>query len=114
MITIERTADLDRMTPVEMLSGVAFADESGGHKFIVTGMRNGQPEAFTGTVSGQVVSPGGETVAITSAGIEDGKAWAVLPAACYDGKGYFNVVIGISSGGGYTVIYACTGYMTEV
>lgn len=114
MITIERTASLDRMCAVETLSGVAFADEAGGHKFVITGMRNGEPVAFTGTVSGQVVSPSGQKIAITSTGIEDGRAWAVLPDACYDGKGFFNVVIGISSGGEYTVIYACTGWMAVV
>lgn len=114
MIIIERTVSLDRMCAVEMLSGVAFADEAGGHKFVITGMRNGVFEAFSGTVGGQVISPGGQKISITSAGIEDGKAWAVLPAACYDGKGFFNVVIGITSGGEHTVIYACTGWMTEV
>lgn len=115
MITIERVVSLDKMLQTEMLAGVAFADEAGGHKFIIEGMRNGTHESFTGTVGGKCVSPGGQTVTITETGIDsDGRAWAVLPSGCYDGKGFFNVVITNTSGGEHTVIYACTGWMTEV
>lgn len=114
MITIERLVSLDDMLRVERLDGVAFTSESGGHRFVIAGMRNGVQEPFTGTVGGQFVTPGGGKVTLSDTGIEDGRAWAVLPASCYSGTGHFSLVITNTVNGKKTVIYSCAGYLATM
>ena len=111
MIVLEKTVNLDRMLSIDVLSGTAFTNESGAHKFIITGVRNGEEQAFAGIVTARFIRADGQSFLLDDdlTGIEDGKAYVVLHQDCYNVSGRFQLAVFLTSGEEVTCIYSAAG-----
>lgn len=111
-ILMPYTVHLDhtlRMTPMNTL----FAKgDSAAHRFELTILRAGEQEDLTGcTVMCKFYRMADSTVVSVPGSVEDGKAVAVLDAACYDYIGRFALTIAIKKGEEETTVFFGDGYM---
>lgn len=91
------------------LTGTAFMEEAGAHKFVITAQdESGAEIPFTGTISALFLRADNTTVAIDGT-INSGKAEIVLVADCYHVAGRFSVAIYVSDGTDSACVYAAVG-----
>lgn len=113
MITINRAAFLDAPITVDSLHGVAFTNESGGHKFVISCYRDGAAENLTGTMSAKFLRADNSTIQLLytsgNAVIVDGKAEITLHQDCYNVPGRFQMAVFNTVGNVVSCIYACVG-----
>ena len=106
------TVHLDHTLRVTPLSTLFAKGDSSAHRFELTILRAGEQEDFTGcTVMCKFYRMADSTVVSVPGSVEDGKAVAVLDAACYDYIGRFALTISIKKGEEETTVFYGDGYM---
>lgn len=106
------TVHLDHTMRVTPLSTLFAKGDSSAHRFELTIIRAGVPEDLTGcTVMCKFYRMADSTVVSVPGSVEDGKAVAVLDAACYDYIGRFALTISIKKGEAETTVFYGDGYM---
>ena len=94
---------------VQDLRGMAFTEEAGAHKFVISALdADGAETTFSGTVSALFLRADNTTVAIDGA-IESGKATVTLVADCYHAAGRYSIAVYISDGTNSACVYAAVG-----
>ena len=94
---------------VQDLRGMAFTEEAGAHKFVISALdAEGAETTFSGTVSAHFLRADNTTVAIDGA-IESGKATVTLVADCYHVAGRYSIAVYISDGTNSACVYAAVG-----
>lgn len=112
-IPMPYTVHLDHTLRVTPLSTLFARGDKAAHRFELTILRAGVQDNLAGcTVSAKFYRMADSTVVSVHGSVEDGKAVAVLDAACYDYIGRFALTISIQNGEeeGTTVFYG-DGYM---
>lgn len=111
-IIMPYTVHLDHTLRVTPLSTLFAKGDSAAHRFELTILRAGVQEDLAGcTVSGKFYRMADSTVVSVPGTVEDGKAVAVLGAACYDYIGRFALTIAIRKGEEETTVFYGDGYM---
>ena len=91
------------------LTGTAFMEEAGAHKFSISAEdATGAATTFSGTVSALFLRADNTTVAIDGS-ISDGKAEVTLVSDCYHVPGRFCISVYISDGTDSACVYAAVG-----
>lgn len=117
-IILNRTVPLDAPISVESLHGVVFSNENKGHKFVITGIRGGELQTFTGSVIARFIRANNTTILMgegaegelaACAEIEDGKVAVSLARDCYNVPGRFQLTVFVTSDGETSCIYAAVG-----
>lgn len=116
MRIIKRAVELTKMCHKEHLSGEIFNCELEAHQFVITGLMDGTPVAFTGSIGGRFLPPGGgDAIQLSPEYTEidsQGRAVVTLPDSCYSVLGVFGLIITHTSGNHTTAIYAATGFVS--
>lgn len=111
-ILMPYTVHLDHTLRVTPLSTLFAKGDSAAHRFELTLLRAGVQEDLTGcTVMCKFYRMSESTVVIVPGTVEDGKAVAVLGAACYDYIGRFALTVIIKKGDEETTVFYGDGYM---
>ena len=111
-ILMPYTVHLDHTLRVTPLSTMFAKGDSAAHRFELTIMRAGVQEDLTGcTVMCKFYRMADSAVVSVPGSVEDGKAVAVLDAACYDYIGRFALTISIKKGEEETTVFYGDGYM---
>lgn len=106
------TVHLDHTLRVTPLSTLFAKGDSSAHRFELTILRAGVQEDLTGcTVMCKFYRMADSAVVSVPGSVEDGKAVAVLDAACYDYIGRFALTIAIKKGEEETTVFYGDGYM---
>jgi hypothetical protein len=94
---------------VTNLTGTAFMEEAGAHKFRVTAQdAQGEETEFTGTVTALFLRSDNTTVALDGT-IEGGAATVTLVSDCYHVPGRFSIAVYVSDGTDSACVYAAVG-----
>lgn len=118
MITLKRKIDLNHVVVVESLSGLTFTNESGGHRFEISGEKDGETVSFSGSVSARFLRSDGSAVLLGSGGqdgrenyasIVNGKVEVTLHADCYNVPGRFMLSVFVTDSTSTTCVYAAVG-----
>ena len=111
-ILMPYTVHLDHTLRVTPLNTLFAKGDSAAHRFELTILRAGVQEDLTGcTVMCKFYRMADSTVVSVTGSVEDGKAVAVLDAACYDYIGRFALTISIKKGEEETTVFYGDGYM---
>lgn len=111
-IPMPYTVHLDHTLRVTPLSTLFSRGDKAAHRFELTILRVGVQDDLTGcTVSAKFYRMADSTVVSMDGSVEDGKAVAVLGAACYDYIGRFALTIAIQNGDEKTTVFYGDGYM---
>ena len=111
-ILMPYTVHLDHTLRVTPLNTLFAKGDSAAHRFELTLLRAGVQEDLTGcTVVCKFYRMADSTVVSVPGSVEDGKAVAVLDAACYDYIGRFALTISIKKGEEETTVFYGDGYM---
>ena len=111
-IPMPYTVHLEHTLRVTPLSTLFVNGDSAAHRFELTIMRSGAQEDLTGCkVVCKFYRMAESSVVSVDGTIEDGKAVAVLDAACYDYIGRFALTITIQKGEEKTTVFYGDGYM---
>ena len=111
-ILMQYTVHLDNTLRVTPLSTLFARGDKSAHRFELTILRAGVQDDLTGcTVSAKFYRMADSTVVSMDGSVEDGKAVAVLDAACYDYIGRFVLTIAIKKGNEETTVFYGDGYM---
>ena len=111
-ILMPYTVHLDHTMRVMPLNTLFSKGDSAAHRFELTILRAGVQESLTGcTVMCKFYRIADSTVVSVPGSVEDGKAVAVLDAACYDYIGRFALTISIKKGEEDTTVFYGDGYM---
>ena len=106
------TVHLDHTLRVTPMNTLFAKGDSAAHRFELTILRAGVQEDLTGcTVMCKFYRMADSTVVSVPGSVEDGKAVAVLDAACYDYIGRFALTISIQKGEEETTVFYGDGYM---
>lgn len=106
------TVHLDHTLRVTPLSTLFAKGDSAAHRFELTILHAGVQVDLTGcTVLCKFYRMADSTVVSVPGSVEDGKAVAVLDAACYDYIGRFALTISIKKGEEETTVFYGDGYM---
>ena len=106
------TVHLDHTLRVTPLNTLFAKGDSAAHRFELTILRAGVQEDLTGcTVMCKFYRMADSAVVSVPGSVEDGKAVAVLDAACYDYIGRFALTIAIKKGEEETTVFYGDGYM---
>ena len=116
-LELNKTTNVNKVPiSTDILHGTLFTKEQNAHKFIITCVKDDEEVALSGTATGYVMLSNGDTLQLLStstpayAGIENGKAWVVLPQACYAVPGRFQLsVMNTTTDGAVTCVYAAVG-----
>lgn len=111
-ITIAKTTALDTTLQVDSLSGSAFTNESGAHKFVISCTRNGSAVTLSGTVTGRFMRSDNTTILLDGS-ISSGKAVVTLPGDCYNVPGRFQIAIFVTNNDSTTCVYAGVGSISR-
>lgn len=111
-IPMPYTVQLDSTLRVTPLNTLFSKGDSAAHRFELTILSAGVQEDLTGcTVMRKFYRMADRTVVSKPGSVEDGKAVAVLDAACYDYIGRFALTISIKKGEEETTVFYGDGYM---
>lgn len=111
-IPMPYTVHLDHTLRVTPLNTLFVKGDSAAHRFELTILRAGEQEDLTCcTVFCKFYRMADSTVVSVPGSVEDGKAVAVLDAACYDYIGRFALTIAIKKGEEETTVFYGDGYM---
>ena len=111
-IPMPYTVHLDHTLRVTPLNTLFAKGDSAAHRFELTILRAGVQEDLTGcTVMCKFYRMADSIVVSVPGSVEDGKAVAVLDAACYDYIGRFALTIAIKKGEEETTVFYGDGYM---
>lgn len=111
-IPMPYTVHLNHTLRVTPLNTLFAKGDSAAHRFELTLIRAGVQEDLTGcTVMCKFYRMADSTVVSVPGSVEDGKAVAVLDAACYDYIGRFALTISIKKGEEETTVFYGDGYM---
>lgn len=111
-ILMPYTVQLDSTLRVTPLNTLFSKGDSAAHRFELTILSAGVQEDLTGcTVMRKFYRMADSTVVSKPGSVEDGKAVAVLDAACYDYIGRFALTISIKKGEEETTVFYGDGYM---
>ena len=111
-IPMPYTVQLDSTLRVTPLNTLFSKGDSAAHRFELTILSAGVQEDLTGcTVMRKFYRMADSTVVSKPGSVEDGKAVAVLDAACYDYIGRFALTISIKKGEEETTVFYGDGYM---
>ena len=111
-ILMPYTVHLDHTLRVTPLNTLFAKGDRAAHRFELTILRAGVQEDLTGcTVMCKFYRMADSTVVSVTGSVEDGKAVAVLDAACYDYIGRFALTISIKKGEEETTVFYGDGYM---
>lgn len=111
-IPMPYTVHLDHTMSVTPLNTLFVKGDSAAHRFELTIMRAGVHDDLTGcTVMCKFYRMADSAVVSVPGSVEDGKAVAVLDAACYDYIGRFALTISIKKGEEETTVFYGDGYM---
>ena len=111
-ILMPYTVQLDHTLRVTPLNTLFAKGDSAAHRFELSIMHAGKREDLTGcTVMYKFYRMTDSTVVSKPGSVEDGKAVAVLDAACYDYIGRFVLTIAIKKGDEETTVFYGDGYM---
>ena len=111
-ILMPYTVHLDNTLRVTPLNTLFSKGDSAAHRFELTILRAGEQEDLTGcTVMCKFYRMADSTVVSVPGSVEDGKAVAVLDAACYDYIGRFALTIAIQKSEEETTVFYGDGYM---
>lgn len=111
-ILMPYTVHLDHTLRVTPLNTLFAKGDSAAHRFELTILSAGVPDDLSGcTVLGKFYRMADSTVVSVPGSVEDGKAVAVLDAACYDYIGRFALTISIKKGEEETTVFYGDGYM---
>lgn len=106
---IKRSWHSDELVKPEMLTGMTFQSESGGHRFDITGYdAQGGVIAFSGSVTAVFLRPDNTDVALTGS-LSGGVAQVTLSNECYQIPGRFGLAIFVKQDNTSTVVYDCIG-----
>jgi hypothetical protein len=117
-IILNRTVQLDAPISVESLHGVVFSKENKGHKFVITGIRGGELQTFTGSVIARFLRANNTTIRMgegaegelaACATIKDGKVVVSLARDCYNVPGRFQLTVFVTNEGETSCVYAAVG-----
>lgn len=111
-ILMPYTVHLDHTLRVTPLNTLFAKGDSAAHRFELTILSAGVPDDLSGcAVLGKFYRMADSTVVSVPGSVEDGKAVAVLDAACYDYIGRFALTIAIKKGEEATTVFYGDGYM---
>ena len=111
-ILMPYTVHLDHMLRVTPMNTLFAKGDSAAHRFELTIMRAGVQDDLNGcTVMCKFYRMADSMVVSVPGSVEDGKAVAVLDAACYDYIGRFVLTIAIQNGEEETTVFYGDGYM---
>ena len=111
-ILMPYTVHLDHTLRVTPLNTLFSKGDSAAHRFELTILSAGVQEDLTGcTVMCKFYRMADSAVVSVPSSVEDGKAVAVLDAACYDYIGRFALTISIKKGEEETTVFYGDGYM---
>lgn len=111
-ILMPYTVQLDSTLRATPLNTLFSKGDSAAHRFELTILSAGVQEDLTGcTVMRKFYRMADSTVVSKPGSVEDGKAVAVLDAACYDYIGRFVLTISIKKGEEETTVFYGDGYM---
>ena len=107
-IIINDTINLDRPVTTNWLKGDLFSGEAMAHAFKLTAVRDGEPVALSGTVTGRFVRANYTSI-LLGGSIVDGKAYVELPQDCYNVPGRFEMVIMVTDSDRTVCTYSIVG-----
>lgn len=111
-ILMPYTVHLDHTLRVTPLSTLFAKGDNAAHRFELTILRAGVQDELTGcNVVCKFYRMADSIVVSVPGSVEDGKAVAVLDAACYDYIGRFALTIAIQNGEEETTVFYGDGYM---
>ena len=111
-ILMPYTVHLDHTLRVTPMNTLFAKGDSAAHRFELTILRAGVQDELTGcTVMYKFYRMADSMVVSEPGSVEDGKAVAVLDAACYDYIGRFALTIAIKKGDEETTVFYGDGYM---
>lgn len=98
--------DLNKAVQVQPLHGVVFTEDNEGNLIGVRCSRDGVDENLSGQLSGYVIRPDEQTIAITEGTVSGNEASILLPADALEVQGIIHVILRLTSGTTRTTICA--------
>ena len=106
-------ADLKKQAAVEQLRGVLFSGDAGANKIGVIVTDGGETASLTGTVTGYIIRPDGETIPVTGAIEQGNRVYIILPAEAYEVTGYIRITIKIAADSAVVTLCTCIAYIYQ-
>ena len=98
-------SDLQRTPQVQAIMGNAFTQDNLGNLMGAVVTDGGEPVTLSGSVTGYVMRPDGNTVVVTGT-LDGSRAYIILPEAAYAVPGMISVALRLVSGSTKTVLAA--------
>lgn len=99
-------ADLKGPQRVEVLKGNIFTQDNLGNKIGVIVTDNGEAATLSGTVTGHIIRPDGNTVTVNGS-LSGNRAWVILPEAAYFVPGTIQISIRLTTDSIKTTLGSC-------